>query len=43
MGEGEASKIEMGEGESGEKFQRWRWVGHFGDGHIDISEMKLQR
>ena len=43
MGEGEASAMEMGEGESGEKFRRWRWVRNFGDGHIEISERKLQR
>ena len=35
MGEGEASTMEMGEGESGEKFRRW--VRNFGEA------MKLQR
>ena len=30
MGEGES--VEMGEGESGEKFRRWRWVRNFEDG-----------
>ena len=41
MGEGEASAMEMGEGESGEKFRRWRWVRNFGDGD-EASEMREQ-
>ena len=40
MGDGEASamemakgeSVEMGEGDSGEKFRRWRWVRNFKDG-----------
>ena len=39
MGEGES--VEMGEGESGEKFRRWRWVRNFGDGD-EASEMREQ-
>ena len=31
----------MGEGESGEKFRRWRWVRNFGDGD-EASEMRKQ-
>ena len=39
MGEGEASAMEMGEGELSEKFRRWRWVRNFGDGD-EASEMR---
>ena len=37
----EGELVEMGEGESGEKFQRWRWVRNFGDGD-ETSEMREQ-
>ena len=33
--------MEMGEGESGEKFWRWRWVRNFKDGD-EASEMREQ-
>ena len=39
MGDSEASAMEMGDGESGEKFRRWRWVRNFGDGD-EASKMR---
>ena len=51
MGDREASamemaedeSVEMGEGESGEKFRRWRWMRNFGGGDEASDCEKFQR